>query len=250
MSRTAGKNPAFQFYPKDWTADTRKLSPASRGIWIDLICDMWAQEPKGTTTGTIGELARAAHCTDNEIDAAIDQFQRLNICDVSRDCNGIVTLTCRRMVRDEQGRRKTARRVSEHRQRNVAVTELSRDSNAHSPTPTPTPCTTYTPPKPSDGGLERAAWLLDRIRIKAPSATVETVALALRGCEGATAKQMEAIAVRLESVTGNFGDPVAKIQRVAGDIVHPPEVGVRFEKRNAPPVEERRMAVSLPGELT
>lgn len=100
----SGKNPAFQFYPGDWRADTGKLTPASRGVWIDLICDMWSQVPKGVTAGTVDELAMTARCSEPQLEAALEQFKRLNICNVSTDCQGIVTLTCRRMVRDEKKR--------------------------------------------------------------------------------------------------------------------------------------------------
>jgi uncharacterized protein YdaU (DUF1376 family) len=32
----------FDFYPRDWHLDTRDLSPAARGIYIDLIAAMYA----------------------------------------------------------------------------------------------------------------------------------------------------------------------------------------------------------------
>jgi uncharacterized protein YdaU (DUF1376 family) len=225
--RIAGKNPAFQFYPKDWTADTGKLTPASRGIWIDLICDMWAQDPKGQTSGTIAELASTARCSEQQILDAIAQFERLHTCDVSRDCHGIVTLLSRRMIRDEKARKEDLKRQREHRlNRNshAIVTPLSRDSHTLSSSPTPTPCPTDNPPKPPDGGLERAQWLFDLIRHKAPSLTAAGVFQAIRDCEtAATAEQMLDVARRLMDVTGSFSDPVAKIARVYGDIVHPPD---------------------------
>lgn len=154
MSKPSGKNPAFQFYPKDWTADTGKLCPASRGIWIDLICNMWAQEQKGVTSGTEDELACACRCKIDEIQHAISQFERLNTCDVSRDSHGVVTLSCRRMIRDEKQRRIDSDRQKKHR-RHGFVTSLSQESHATSPTPTPTPCTTYIPPLPPQTDRER-----------------------------------------------------------------------------------------------
>lgn len=46
---TRAKRPAFQFYPGDWLRDTalRSVSPAARGLWIDLMCLMHDGDPYG-----------------------------------------------------------------------------------------------------------------------------------------------------------------------------------------------------------
>jgi uncharacterized protein YdaU (DUF1376 family) len=40
------KSPAFQFYPKDWLSDVKVMSmtPAQRGIYIQLLCFMWLED--------------------------------------------------------------------------------------------------------------------------------------------------------------------------------------------------------------
>jgi len=44
----AGKtHPSFMFYPKDWLTDTalRRVGSSAKGLWIDLLCIMWVDEP-------------------------------------------------------------------------------------------------------------------------------------------------------------------------------------------------------------
>jgi uncharacterized protein YdaU (DUF1376 family) len=40
------KSPAFQFYPKDWLSDAevRAMTPAQRGIYIDLLAHLWTEQ--------------------------------------------------------------------------------------------------------------------------------------------------------------------------------------------------------------
>ena len=39
--------PAMQFYLKDWIADTRVLTLAERGLWIDALAYMWRSPRRG-----------------------------------------------------------------------------------------------------------------------------------------------------------------------------------------------------------
>jgi len=61
------KAPAFQFYVGDWIQDTRILTPASRGIWADLLCFMWRSDERGKVTGTYPQLARLLSASETEI---------------------------------------------------------------------------------------------------------------------------------------------------------------------------------------
>lgn len=45
MSNGNGKDPAFLFYPKDWLADTGRLSKEEIGCYITLICHQWNEGP-------------------------------------------------------------------------------------------------------------------------------------------------------------------------------------------------------------
>ncbi len=116
-----GKMPAFQFYPGDWIQDTRMLTAATRGIWIDMLCAMWRSEVRGTISGTVEELSRLCACSQQEMMVAIKELGLHNIADFVTcnanvtDCNSIVTVSNRRMVRDEKERAATRKRVKRFR---------------------------------------------------------------------------------------------------------------------------------------
>ena len=40
-----GKPPAFQFYAKEWLADTAYLTPAQQGCYIRLLAHQWVEGP-------------------------------------------------------------------------------------------------------------------------------------------------------------------------------------------------------------
>ena len=100
-----GKNPAFLFYPHDWTGDPalQRASAASRGIWINLLCRMWWSDPRGTLTATPEQFCRLANCTGEEWEAFCVEAQRDNFADVTL-CPKNVTVTNRRMRRDDRTR--------------------------------------------------------------------------------------------------------------------------------------------------
>ena len=117
MSRTS--SPAFQWYPADWIRKTRGLSPAAKGVWIDLICQMWWEADQCSISGSAQKLARICGCSSEELKIAIDELKNENICNVkgeiNGDCNAIVTLVSRRMRKDRDNRRNSAKRVEKHR---------------------------------------------------------------------------------------------------------------------------------------
>ena len=47
------KLPYMQFYPADYLRDTRCLSLAARGVWMDLICALWHAPKRGQKTLTL-----------------------------------------------------------------------------------------------------------------------------------------------------------------------------------------------------
>jgi hypothetical protein len=188
VSRKDGKNvaPAFQFYPQDWLADTRMLPPASRGLWIDLLCAMWTQAERGVIRGSVEELARATSCTMDEFECNFRPLEVRAIGDVSRDCHGVVTIKSRRMIRDVIEREKANRRQHKCRERK-AVTPLSRDCHGSSPSPSPSPCTSYTPPNPQGGVAGELHFRLLETG-KFPNLTLATVAEVVRSFPKARAK--------------------------------------------------------------
>lgn len=54
------KRPGFYLFPKDWLADSavQGCSWEARGLWIDMLCLMWDQNPRGVLPGKPTELAR------------------------------------------------------------------------------------------------------------------------------------------------------------------------------------------------
>lgn len=101
------KRPSFQFYPGDWLTDMglRMCSPATRGLWADMLCLMH----QGSTYGYLEvnlapilphNLANLVGFPVDEVSASLDELERNGV--LSRDERGCIF--SRRMVRDEKVR--------------------------------------------------------------------------------------------------------------------------------------------------
>lgn len=126
------KLPALQFYIGDWLKDPKlsMCSPATRGIWMDLLCAMHELDRSGLITGTTDQLARLCRCTAVEISAAIAELKETKAADVT-ERNGNVTVANRRMQREAKLREDNNNRVRKHRG-NAPVTEMKRKCNTPS----------------------------------------------------------------------------------------------------------------------
>src|SRR6266851_4554542 len=133
-----GKNPSFPFYPADWIRDTRCLSPAAKGAWIDLLSEMWWAQNRGTLTLPLVGYARVIGATVDQAVTLLGELIDMQICNafteqgtplghlsemisqgVTEDvttCNGKVTLVSRRMEREEKERKSGALRVARFRE--------------------------------------------------------------------------------------------------------------------------------------
>lgn len=111
--------PYMPFYPADWIRDTRCLSVATRGIWFDILCELWHAPQRGTKTMTIEQWARAVGCSILEFDTALKEMKSQSISDISCDSNGNVTLMSRRMIRDEKEREFNRIRQKNHRDKRL-----------------------------------------------------------------------------------------------------------------------------------
>jgi hypothetical protein len=128
-----GKKPSWiRWDPSAWLADEALtlLSTASRAIWFDLLNRMWMQRARsGVIGGTPDQLARLARCTVSEMERLLREAEQHDLCEVSRDSNGIVTLKDRVMLGEEKALEQTKLRVARHRQKTakssvtVSVTE-------------------------------------------------------------------------------------------------------------------------------
>lgn len=94
------KRPAIMLYKGEWKRDPclSMCSPATRGIWIDWICDMDDME-LATVTGTLAQLARTARASENETLAAINELGSTGAATVSQG-DGRYAITNRRKERE------------------------------------------------------------------------------------------------------------------------------------------------------
>ena len=126
----ARKLPSFQFYPGDWMKDPnlRRCSPAARGVWIDMLCLMFECDERGVLASggepwTREEIACAVGGAQDVALSCIDELVRKGVA----RCREDGALYSARLVRDEQQRQGTNRRVREHRsKRNGDVTRQKR----------------------------------------------------------------------------------------------------------------------------
>lgn len=95
------KKPAFQFITGDWKKD-EKLSmcgPATRGVWIDLLCAMHDNDHSGVVVGTMIQLSRVARCTLLEMQDALQELSYTKAADIAQD-GETITITNRRMAKE------------------------------------------------------------------------------------------------------------------------------------------------------
>jgi hypothetical protein len=132
------KLPAFQFYPGDWMKDPKvsMLSPAARGVWIDLICAMHEAGRSGELCGTTDQLARITRCSTAEFVQALTDIQATEVADVT-ERNGKITVVNRRMKREHKDREGNKLRQSRFRNNgssNKKVTPITSSSSSSSNT--------------------------------------------------------------------------------------------------------------------
>lgn len=118
--RDVGKNPAFQFYPGDWTKDPKVslCKPATRGIWMDALCAMHEMDHCGQLSGTLESISRVCRCRADEMRAAIDDLRATGAADVT-ECNANVILVNRRMQREYNSNTQNRLRVSKWREKRI-----------------------------------------------------------------------------------------------------------------------------------
>jgi hypothetical protein len=123
------KRPAFQFYPGDWLKDPALAlcTPATRGVWIDLLCAMHELGRSGELCGTLDQLSRTARCSTAELAQAITDLQTTGAADVT-ERNGKITLANRRMKREARNRESGAVRAKNYRNKG-AKKGASRSNN-------------------------------------------------------------------------------------------------------------------------
>lgn len=109
------KAPSMPWYPDDVIRDTRILSLTARGAWYDFLMFAHSSEKRGELTYSIEEWARLWACDISTAECCIKEIERYNIGDVTK-CNSYVTITNRRMKREEKTKEQTRLRVQKHRE--------------------------------------------------------------------------------------------------------------------------------------
>jgi len=97
----AAELPYMQFYPADHLRDTRILSLAARGAWMDLVCAMWHPRVRGVLSMRLHALARLLGATFEETEDILAEFIEAGVADVTRNGQN-VTIACRRIMREWQ----------------------------------------------------------------------------------------------------------------------------------------------------
>jgi uncharacterized protein YdaU (DUF1376 family) len=123
------KLPFMQWFPTDWISDTRHLSKAAKGVWVDLINFMWLAQDRGVYTRPVDSMRRELDIATLEWDGIIAELRTVADVTFSHTPEGeLVTVMSRRMVREEKVRKDN--RFRKQRSRGHApVTSTSQDTS-------------------------------------------------------------------------------------------------------------------------
>lgn len=95
-----GKNPAFQFYPADWSRDLDDQELEIEGAWIRICCRLWWSETPGDATKPLSEWARILRKSEKKTEKFLKILLEKGISSGAFLDNQNVNLICRRMKRD------------------------------------------------------------------------------------------------------------------------------------------------------
>lgn len=95
-----GKNPAFQFYPSDWTRDLDDQDLEIEGAWIRICCRLWWSDERGKATKSLKDWSHILRTHPNKTGVILKTLLTKKICDGSYLDNQNITIISRRMVKD------------------------------------------------------------------------------------------------------------------------------------------------------
>jgi hypothetical protein len=127
------KAPAFQFYPSDWQRDMDDFPLEIEGAWIRICCRLYWSE--GTATKTLKQWSSILRADLRQTRRIFAFFLLHDICDLVNQ-NGSITITSRRIVRDEyirQIRKEAGIKGGNPRLKNHVV--LFKQNDEQKPTP-------------------------------------------------------------------------------------------------------------------
>jgi hypothetical protein len=212
------KRPAFQFYPGDWLKDPALAlcTPATRGVWIDLLCAMHELGRSGELCGTLDQLSRTARCSTAELAQAITDLQTTGAADVT-ERNGKITLANRRMKREARNRESGAVRAKNYRNKG-GQKDASRTNNAEVTPPSSSSSSDppYTPPTKQPEFRTVSPVLYAAMEITTPSMREEGQAFETwqeLKAMGATAEEFAARARRYREVWPDMAFTFAAVMK-------------------------------------
>lgn len=111
------KLPYIPLFTGDWRKDPALTlcTPATRGVWIDLLCAMHDLDRSGELRGTLDEIARLARCSTVDAAQALTDLQNKRAAEIT-ERNGEYIVRNRRMYRESERRKSNADRQERHRQ--------------------------------------------------------------------------------------------------------------------------------------
>ena len=128
----SGKAPAFQFYPMDWERDLQEHPLEIEGAWIRICCKLWWCDPKGTATKTYEQWSRILGVSVEKTNEIFEYMRETLICDICVTDHGRVTVTSRRMFREDRDRRGAAERKRRQRERQSCHADVTSPSSTSS----------------------------------------------------------------------------------------------------------------------
>ncbi len=121
------KLPWIKFFPNEYLRDTRPLSLAAKGAWMDILCALHSAQNRGEMTLPVLGWARVIGASVDQTVAVLDELSDMQVCDRVTDGNAdvtdgnkMVTLRNRRMVTERNGKENTRKRVERYRDRKRA----------------------------------------------------------------------------------------------------------------------------------
>lgn len=122
------KLPWLKFFPDDWITGTREMSAQEKAAWIDLLAFMWKSDNRGSVSGSWEGIARMLGLPWLDCEIIIMGMFRKNYLNLT-DANGIITLSSRRMKREENTRESNRSRQKEFYKRkpNKNLTDKSKE---------------------------------------------------------------------------------------------------------------------------
>jgi hypothetical protein len=110
--------PSSPFYWNDWYRDTRLLSPAARGIWMDILCLLHESGRRGHMELDLQKWVRWCGCPQDVFLTSLDEIEEQEVADVTKRNNDVtlyITVKSRRMTREEKARNNNNERQTKHR---------------------------------------------------------------------------------------------------------------------------------------